>query len=92
MILEIAFDLVSLYFHAKDSGVIYNRNSQPISSKTTQTIFTRHQDKFFTYNRTCWLIFLAGLGAIYIGLTNSAYLAATGIVLSLEHIIAAVTD
>ena len=80
LVAEIILDFISLIKHGTNPTAI------------TTSISQRHQDKFFTYNRTCWLIFVSGIGAIYVGLTNPAYLAITGVVLSLEHILAAITD
>ena len=84
LLAEIFLDFISMIKHG---------NSEKIQPSTiTPRINQRHQDKFFTYNRTCWLIFLSGIATIYIGLTNPAYLAVTGLVLSSEHILAAITE
>jgi hypothetical protein len=83
LITEIVLDFISLIKHANDSQSRFDQKSK---------IFEFYQDKFFTYNRTCWFIFLSGIASIYIGLTRPEYLAITGVVLSIEHIIAAITD
>lgn len=92
LVAEIILDFISLIKHGKDSSTNFDSDLGPNPTAITTSISQRHQDKFFTYNRTCWLIFVSGIGAIYIGLTNPTYLAITGVVLSLEHILAAITD
>ena len=80
LIIEIAFDFISLAKHLDSK---FDSESE---------IFDFYQDSFFTYKLTCWCIFLSGVGAIYIGLASPEYLAITGVVLSSEHILAAITD
>lgn len=84
LVTEIFLDYISLVKHGKDS------NSNKFDKSVG--IFEDYQSKFFTYNRTCWFIFLSGIGSIYIGLTSPGYLAVTGVVLSIEHILAGFTD
>ena len=80
---EIGLDFVSLIKHTRNIKEDFDSDS---------AIFKLYQSEFFSYNRTCWFIFGSGIGAIVIGLMYPSYLAITGVVLSLEHILAGLTD